>query len=193
MTDTSPRALLRQRTDPSHRALEEVPALAALSGPDLDRAALARALAALHHGLSGLEPALRLAHISGDDPALSALDPALDGVARLAEDLAWLGHPVPAACPLSSELVTRIGAGTLWVLWGAHLGNQVTLRHIARRMGEDTAARLRYFATSDHDKARFRTLIAALEANATPTRVAAWCDQAEAGFDWLRRQAIISG
>ena len=190
MTDASPRALLRHRTDPSHRALEAVPALAALADPCLGEAVLARALAALHRGLSGLEPALERARAAGIDPVLGALDPSLDGVARITEDLAWLGRPVPAPRPATPDMLTRIGPGTLWVLWGAHLGNQVTLRHVARVMGEETAARLRYVATSDQDKIRFRALIAALEANAWPARAEAWCDQAEAAFDWLRRQAI---
>ncbi|MFC3226336.1 hypothetical protein ACFOGJ_03800 [Marinibaculum pumilum] len=167
MAAGDPRDRLLAACGDLHGAVEAHPRMARLMSPDLDEAGLADSLAALHAGIARVEQWLAAAA----DPDLIDLLPLCDSAARLKADLlALTGRSAPgqtAAGPFVADALPVVmeppaGAGSLWVLWGAHKGNAVVATALARGLYRRTAFRSRYFTTLPADRRRYDRLMRSL-------------------------------
>ena len=155
-------ARLRTATASSHDAVD-----AAFGGHDLTTApgyarfliAHARALPAAEHRFA----------------ATDGLPPWRERATLLTDDLADLGHAMPAA--LDFALPDRPGAawGALYVTEGSRLGGIMLARSVA------TGLPARYLGAKHHS-GEWRALLAAIDAEAA-TRDDAWIDDAIAGAE----------
>ena len=156
---------LRVQTRPAHILIEQVPALARLMTPGLDRQAYADVLHNLHRFHAGLHGPLAT--------ALAALPAAArfadaTRLTALGQDLVQLGAgigapAVPACLPVLPTAAH--GLGCLYVIEGSTLGGRVIARRLEDALALDTTNGAAFYGgrTAAEVRTRFKALVTLLE------------------------------